>query len=406
MQVLVYINCLPEVFTLLLPLAPPYSSSQITTATINGVTYFYVANYGCYTYDPTSTTLTPITLIGLSASAIIGITASNGYLIAYSTTQVLWSSLVNPLDFVPSLATGAGGGAVENVKGNIAAVVSIPEGIIVASNSNAVAGVFTANPRFPFQFTEIKASGGLLSTEYIAYDTNSGNIYAYTSNGLQQFSSSGASFVFPDVTDFLAGQIFEDFDEASQQFTVTELPSALKKKLVLISSRYLVISYGISQLTHALIYDLAERRWGKVKITHTDCFEYQLLDQAVSDIPKKSIAFATSNGVIQTINVDQESSSRNGVALLGKFQYVRTRNLLINQIDIESVKSTFPCDLYLFSSYNGKDLGTAIKQTYANQGERIKSWLTRADALNHSICLIGAFSLTSILINFTVSSRR
>jgi hypothetical protein len=281
---------------------------------------------------------------------IIGITSSNGYLIAYSINQVLWSSLVNPLDFVPSLATGAGGGAVENVKGNIAAVVSIPEGIIVASNSNAVAGVFTANPRFPFQFTEIKASGGLLSTEYIAYDTNSGNIYAYTSNGLQLLSSQGAQFVFPDVTDFLAGQIFEDFDEDSLTFSVLELASALKKKLVLISSRYLVISYGITQLTHALIYDLGERRWGKIKLTHTDCFEYQLLDQAVSDIPKKSIAFVTSLGEVKTINVDQEAVNRVGVALFGKFQYVRDRFITINQCTIESIKSTFACDLYLFSS--------------------------------------------------------
>jgi hypothetical protein len=84
--------------------------SKLTSATVNGVTYIYVANIGCWKVASTvyPFVLTPVTLTGLTASEIRGIMACQGYLIAWSNTGVVWSSLTDPTDFTPSLSTGAG----------------------------------------------------------------------------------------------------------------------------------------------------------------------------------------------------------------------------------------------------------------------------------------------------------
>jgi hypothetical protein len=85
---------------------------------------------------------------------------------------------------------------------------------------------------------------------------------------------------------------------------------------------------------------------------------------------------------------------------------VRDRFLQLNNAQLESIKSTFACDLYLYSSLNGKDLGAPVKQVNSIQGERIKLWNMRSNALNFSLLFKGAFSLSSLILNFTVSSRR
>jgi len=87
-------------------------------------------------------------------------------------------------------------------------------------------------------------------------------------------SSQKAQIVLPEITDFLAGKVFEDFDEVTKELSLTELTATMKKKTKFISSRYLIVSYGITEFTHALIYDIALERLGKLKIAHVDCFEY------------------------------------------------------------------------------------------------------------------------------------
>lgn len=394
-----------KVFTLILPLAAPYNTSKLTVAVVAGTYYFYVANLGCYTYDPTSGAVTPVVLIGLTAALILGITAANGYLLAFTSSTVVWSSLINPLDFAPSLATGAGGGSVENIKGIISTLVSTTNGILVCSDTNIVIGIYSGNARYPYNWVEATGSGGVVSQELIAYDTNTGDNFVWTSFGLQAITSRKANLIFSDLTDFLAGQIFEDFDEDSLTFSVTQLSSALLKKLTLISARYLVISYGITELTHAILYDLALKRFGKFKFTHTDCFEYELLDQTVADIPKKSIGFLTSTGEIYTVNFNQAAVARNGVLLLGKYQYVRSRLLTMDGVSLESVESGFDCNVYLCTSLDGKSLGEPTALTQILNSPRSRDYGARATGINHSLILTGAFSLDSVILVFHINGH-
>jgi hypothetical protein len=70
-------------------------------------------------------------------------------LLAWNETTLYWSSTTDPTDFTPSLATGAGSGGVQNIKGAITIAAPISTGLIVYSNQNAVAAVYSGNARFP-----------------------------------------------------------------------------------------------------------------------------------------------------------------------------------------------------------------------------------------------------------------
>src|ERR1700744_323120 len=89
----------------------------ITTANVQGQTYFYISATNCFTFDGTNWTLASLT--GLTPVLVIGITDAFGYMIAWGAGTVSWSSTISATDFTPSLITGAGGGGVTDLKGNI-----------------------------------------------------------------------------------------------------------------------------------------------------------------------------------------------------------------------------------------------------------------------------------------------
>ena len=95
---------------------------------------------------------------------------------------------------------------------------------------------FLQNSRYPFQFNECTGSGGVASLERVTYEADSGFNYVYSSKGFQIIQAKSAQTVFAELTDFLAGQYFEDFDEAAKVFTYQTLSSPMQKKMVLIAA--------------------------------------------------------------------------------------------------------------------------------------------------------------------------
>ncbi len=384
----------------------PILPELLTFALISGVVYLYVANVGAYQYNFGTDTFDPITLTGLDPAAILGIVAVAGYLFAWTSNAVAWSSLIDSTDFTPSLITGAGGGNVEAIKGSIKTCVTNSLGVIVYSTSNAVAGLYSGNTRFPFNFRELVGSGGLSSAELVTADSNTGNHYAYTTSGLQLFSASQAQSAMPQVTDFISGQYFEDFDETTLEFSYTTVTNQLQKKLTLISGRYLVLSYGLVQLTHAIIYDVVTKRFGKAKITHVDCFEWSLQETEVIEIPRKSIAFLQNDGTIKTVDFSYTSSNSSGVIILGKYQHVRARLLQLDEAAIENFNGSPDCTVYDFCAVNGKTISSKTPGYLQQSADPFRQYLFSAVGINHSLCFIGGFSLTSIVLRFHLHGQR
>lgn len=381
------------------------AGKQHTVAYINGVTYIYFATVGCYKFDFSTHALVTVALAGLVTSAVLGIVAVGGYLLAWSSSAIAWSSLIDPTDFVPSLATGAGGGAVQGARGDIVCCVSHTIGLVIYTNQNAVAAPTSGNSRYPFNFRELVASGGLASLSLVTFDANSGNHFAYTTSGLQLISLQQSVTTLPELTDFLAGSVFEDYDENTKTFTVTELLSPMKKKITLVSDRYLIISYGISSFTHALILDVVTKRWGKVKYSHIDVFEFSLLAAETVETPRRSIAFLNATGDIKVIKIDAKDSTARGVALFGKFQYMRSRVTTIEGIELENVTPNSTTEVANLYSLDGKNtVREELVETYRNGV--LRKYSAHRTAVNHSFMVTGAFSLVSLLINFHIGGRR
>lgn len=380
-----------------------------TTAYVSGETYIYFAGSGCYKYVFASNTLVPVTLNGLNLLTILGITSANGYLIAWSSNAIAWSSTIDPTDFVPSLITGAGGGSVEAARGLITYCLPQLLGFIVYTTDNAVAVIYSGNARFPFTFREIVASGGLNDQSLVAFDGNTSNHYAYTTAGLELISMQGATIVFPELTDFISGSYFEDFDETTNIFTTTSLSSIMLKKVTSISDRYLILSYGITELTHAIVYDSALKRFGKLKITHRDCFEYKLLTPIQTETPKSSIAFLQKDGTVKLLNFSNslKDSTPVSVLILGKYKFIRTRTIQLDEILLENIKAGDFFSLQVFTSYDGKSVGLISSPTPLDvENKLVRKYGCRVTGENHSLVLKGGFYLVSLELTFNIHGRR
>lgn len=390
-------------------------TTVVTYATVQGITYIYFSNVGCYKYNSATNTLIPVVLTGLAAANIIGITSYQGYMLAYDTNSVYWSSVLdiaftlNSVDFTPSLVTGAGNIRPEGARGPITIVLPATFGLSVYTTSNIVSAVYSGNSRYPFNFKEVVSSGGCSSHSLVTYDANTGAQYAYTTSGLQLVTATSTSTVFPEVTDFLAGQDFEDFDEVTQLFVRSTLASPMKKAITTIADRYLIFSYGVSSLTHAIVYDMSQKRFGKIKYPHVDVFEYEYPDPNTTDAPRRSIAFLSPNGEVNVLNPSVTFAKSNGVILLGKFQLMRSRTLTLEGLEIQTVHPNQSAIAYDLVSDTGGTIESVRKVAgfeVSKSGQSQRVYKFHTTGINHSILLIGGFFLASFLLTFHIHGRR
>jgi hypothetical protein len=329
-------------------------------------------------------------------------------MIAFSATEVVWSSVIDPTDFVPSEETGAGGGSVEGLRGTITTVEEVYGGFIIFSTQGVIAAVASDNISYPFTFSPLSGAGGVSSADYISSDSGAGSLYAYTTSGLQLISLRGAQLVFPDLTDFLSGSIFEDFNEDTNEFTITDTGGTpILKRISLISDRYLTISYGVSTtLTHTLLYDISMKRWGKLKLTHVDVFELAVQNITLFETQKKSIALLTDSGQVLVVNSESRNDSAAGVVLLGKYQYVRSRLLQLQQVELENIPSTSETSVYAIPSADGKTFGTPLEGYNSIIANQMRRYNFHSTATNFTVLVKGGFNLTSLILNFNAAGAR
>lgn len=350
-----------------------WTGRLVTRAYVNGRTFICYEGIGIYEYDGTLNTFTKQTLVGITDAEVRGIGASSNYLIAFTDLEVLWSSLVDPLDFTPSYDTGAGRSIPQDVKARITAVLGISGGFIIYTAKNAVAAIYTNNVRAPFTFKEIANAGGIQTYEQVTSEQTSGAQYAWTTGGLQKITVQSAEPVSPEINDFIAGRMWDEWDPVAKRLkqhytTAPEFPV----KLAFISSRYVVLSYSTAENSTAyqwaIVIDTVLKRWGKLKIDHVDCFSYpypnvrapveyqdlmnttyadlmstryiDLINTGViSDPPSKlTIAFLQENGAVQMLRMDyNKEEQENAVLIFGKFQLTRSKLFGLQLFELEGI---------------------------------------------------------------------
>lgn len=420
------------------PISPPL----VTTAFINGQSYIFYEGLGCYIYNDAALSFDPVALAGLTVANITGLCAANGYMIAFSKSAhpaILYSNSSNPLDFAPSLITGAGGTDVQAISGTIVACLPIAGGFMIYCTKNVVAAVYTNNAQVPYNFDEVKGSGGISDPEQVSWEANLGEHHVWSNYGLQSLSLlTGAQDEFPELTHFLAGKLFEDFDEVSNTFSQTYLDNPLFTKLTVIENSYMILSYGVAQglFTHAIVYDMNIARFGKCKINHIDCFQWnnpgslgpitygslgqqtyaslgnltygQLLNLPPAPASARTtLAFLQSDGTVYRANLDFAETNTTGapaagVLLLGKYQYVRNQWYEHQWTDVENIRSALNFQMYLLPTLDGKTFLPAVTPTLIHQSPNSRRYASWTTGMNMSFLFKGAFNLTSILTDFTL----
>lgn len=424
-------------------------AKTFTYAYVLGTTYFYLDSVGCFEIDLSNFLTTSVLLTGLEASKINGICSASNYLLAYDKSTVYWSAAENPLDFIPDTETGADSLVPNDLRGRITCVLPIPQGFIVYTSGNAIAATYTNNLEFPWVFREVQGSSGVTSAEQVSADENFAEHVVWSTAGLQQVGRQEAKLIFAEITDFLSGRtldipntenkvtptyadgsyyadgdIYADGYLSGDAFAVpvTEyLPYDFRIKIQLVGARYLVISYGEFELTQALVYDYAIKRWGKLNITHVDVFEFaatynsgtlpwrglkrvmwsklsglswQQLDnfQRQQGVPRHNLAFLLEDGRIVTVNLDDSAEDRSGVMMLGRFQLQRGDWITLEEVWINQVFAQDDFKVYVVPSYDGITYDEPVELTEYRGSGNSRVYLSSVTAYNLTVVLVGAYS--------------
>lgn len=395
------------------PISETYTTSnRITVATVNGISYIHFTGRGTYTFDDTTKALVNVTLSGLDLSSVLGLVSSSGYLVAYNQSGYANSSTLDPTDFVPSQITGAGGGNIEDIAGKILYATSNSFGMIFYAEQNAVGASYTGNIQFPWKFKEIPGSKGGISLDLTGYEANSDDDFIYSDAGLQVINNRRAETILPAVTDFLSGSVLEDFNESTGLFEITGFVNGtFNKKINFINSRYLVISYGVSFFTHALIFDRVLNKLGKLKVTHIDCFEW---DISQFEVPREVIGFLQADGTVLVVDfgISIESS---GVLILGKLAHSRSKFITLLDVELVSkgnitggsnalaVSTQASLDGVTFATVPGS---VAYDSADADSFRNVTKYAFKSTAKNHSILLQGFFNLSSLVVTYETAGDR
>jgi hypothetical protein len=422
------------------PIVPP-AGTQVSRAHVNGRMFICYANFGVYEYDSGLGTIVPVALTGLVAADVISITNSSNYLIAVTTTAVYWSSLTNPTDFVPDLTTGAGTAIPQDVRGLLVSVQAASGGYIIYTTRNAVAAAFTNNTRAPFVFKEIAGAGGIYKNEQVTQDAISGVQYAWTTNGLQRITLQQAEFISAEFNDFIAGRLQMTWDSATKTLNlVAASGTEFVTKVCLIANRFLCVSYTDSTATvpvfkYCLIYDLALKRWGQMKIDHVDCFAFQVptngnaltftdlaaatftslggktFNQLIGSTSasgnpssKRMIGFLTASGAIELALMDyQKDFTNQGVVVFGRHQLTRQRLMTHQLTEVEGaygveVSGVDSFQAYVINSIDGYNFQATQPLVKIRGQSKSLLYGLRVTGINQCIVFTGTFALSSYIV--------
>lgn len=412
-------------------------SKLVTVAYVDGRTFIFYEKTACYEYDKILQAFIEVPLTGLIVTNINGICSANGFLLAWDDTNNIYRSQAAAVtDFTPDAALGSGSGIPEDIKGKIVVLLPITNGFIVYTTANAVGAIFQQNIRYPFIYREVEGSSGIVSADHVSWQDNLGEHYVWTIAGMQKLNKSKAVNIFPEITDFLVSKVFEDYDIITDTFTITKLTTQIKLHVTVVGARFIVVSYGTgTQFTHAIVHDLAFKRFGKLKIDHVDCFQFFvpnlsgeitwamlaglswsdlgettwsdfLTQVSTQETAKEILAFLGKDGQVRVANFDLNHTGDDGVIVLGKYQFVRERLIQLDEIHLENIDETANFELVLLSSMNGKTISRISTPFLAINDGQYRKYQSSELATNHSLAAKGTFHLGSLQLNFHPGGRR
>lgn len=353
----------------------------------------------------TTGTYTPAgVLTGLKA-----ISSSYNYLLLLkdsgSQVQVVWSSLLSATDFVPSLVTGSGGGAVADAQGRAVSIRASDKGFYVWNTANLLMGTYTGNSRYPFRFKAVKNGTGIRDASQIYGDIDE-SVFYYTNTFHAPLAivEDSAQRIGTELAEFLEhNSVIDTFDSATDTFSVEALPPRAKAGVpYLFAGRYLCMSVdkpeqllGREEYFRVVyVYDTLLRRYGRLVVNHT-----HLCTVFTDAVSEHLGVLNVSTGIFKLCDIASAfpAAVPSGVLLLGRFQGVRSRRLILEELRI--AKATAPnFAVRYYTTENSLDMSAAITPYYheAASSQASKKYLSRTEGNNVSILLKGGFDVSLV----------
>jgi hypothetical protein len=380
-----------------------------------------------------------ITNLPFPVGEIDGISSSSGYLLVWSGLTIAWAPFNGTaFDFTiyaNGNYTGAGYQIPEDVQGPITAIIGMSGGFVAFTTRNAVAGSYHSQTiTAPWVFREIPDAGGVDNYEQVTVEGSLGRLHAYTTAGMQSLSLNSAEFTFPGVSDFIASRSNERYDAGTHSIITGTASVDFFTKITAVGNRYVVVSYGYYPgiFSFALVYDLALKRWGKMRIVHRDCFYYtqkpvggaitysMLLDVSYTEtLPTAysgmqvagdrvaaaphALAFLKASGeVVLGIWSDETRTEDSAVAIFGRIQLTRASNVQLNVVELDGLKSG---SIEVMPSYDGRTFAdTRILSTIVSSGDFRRAG-GMIDCKNFNIIVEGSFDLSTLILEGTTSGK-
>lgn len=384
-----------------------------TFGLVNSTTYVHrsyapTTHLGITTVDSAGA-LTTANITGSPlASNIRGIVGSFGYLICWgSDGEISWSSTIDPLDHAPSPTTGAGTGFVSEVDGEIVTCIATDKGFLIFCDNNIVAATYTGNVKYPFKFKALPNSSGLAHPSLVSHNHMESEQYAYTKAGMAKITQTTFELILPEIKEFVDTGSYVNYNTSTNVFdvinTVASYNTESSMKVRVVASRYLVISWsinyvgGVTDAPIHFIYDLQLGRLGQ--LTYASSVEI-IAKADMYESSNDDIALVTNTGAIKEVNWLEATTSRDGILILGRYQYMRNRQLVMHSVEVESIaigESLTCTDLY---SYDGAVFSAlAMIEKITNT---VRRYLTKRGGKTHTIVLSGSFSLKTLLLKFSI----
>ena len=394
----------------LVPNSPDLTpDNNISVANVNGYTYIWVPTIGACIFDCDTGKIAVRDWNGISITGVRGIVSANGYTLTYSRTNLAWSSSVDVEDFVPSDVSGAGGGSIQEAKGDIVCARNTQLGLKLFTKGNIVSAYYTGNDLYPFELQEVSGSDGVLDEKMVTTGEAKNIHYAFTGSGIQKVTTNTAQAIQPMMSDFIDQGVYENYNETSGDFTTQQLGADLTHALELIAGRYIVLSYGPQSFgnsyTHAIIFDMILNRMGKVKVNHVRPMSYTPLVVGTYLDTKGNIAFLQDTGRIVRIDLTLGAATSNGVVLFGKVQAAHNSMLTLDEAHFENIRGEV--EITDNASLDGKTV-YAKRTGYEfpeDSTKLLRRYFFDNTALSHSILIKGSFELVTILLMFKMAGR-
>lgn len=406
------------------------SGAKASVASIRGKTYIWqganlyqllsdtflgVPTFELVWVEDTSGLSGAVTPVG-TLSGTVGIASAFGYLLCLKRnpltgleTSVIWSSLLDEKDFTPSLATGAGGGALDTVEGVGQSILGTSSGFRVYAD-NLVEATYTGNARYPFRFTARNVDSRPISV-YGQRDSDT-HLYISSSRSIQLITREDIQPIAPELSEFLERflSVRDVFDPSTNTFSQVSVPFDTNSELSIVSlgNKYLLVSVGnaptgyLDPITYneCFLYDTHLSRYGKLNIAHTHVFEGYSAATEFNGL----VFVNTATGVTKTLVMDGNSGyiTHSSVLLLGKFQGVRSRRIILEGVELESAfGSKEACSLHILPSEDGKTFLPAVTPyEKAMSSKEVKQYFTHVDAKNVCLLIKGGFDLSTAQIDF------